>query len=339
MIKYLLPKEGNFYKANLHCHTTCSDGELTPLEMKNLYKSKGYSILAITDHEVLIPHHKELSDGEFLVLNGFELGFDENWKRSFLNAKVCDLCIIALDPENITQPCFHRTKYHNPERNDSLVFDEKEPDFNREYNADCINEAIKICREKGIFVTHNHPHWSLEKYEQYSKYKGMHAMEIINYGSLIDGYNEKNGDIYDEQLLLGKKIFALGTDDNHNRRTPDSRMWDSFGAWTVIKSESLDYKAVTDAMLKGSFYASEGPEIYEMYLDGDQLHVECSGADKVFCTTAHRRCMSRYNEETGLITHAVFEIKPDDIYFRVAVYDKEGKEAYSNAYFTEDVLD
>ena len=36
MIKYLLPKEGNFYKANLHCHTTCSDGELTPLEMKNL---------------------------------------------------------------------------------------------------------------------------------------------------------------------------------------------------------------------------------------------------------------------------------------------------------------
>ena len=338
MIKHLLPEKGNFYKANLHCHTKVSDGELTPEEMKELYKSHGYSVMAFTDHEVLVPHHAELSDDEFIALNGFELGFDEGWKKSFLNAKVCDLCIIALEPDNVTQPCFHRTKYHNPEKNAILKFDENEPDFEREYNADCINEAIRICREKGFFVTHNHPHWSLEKYEQYSKYKGMNAMEIVNYGSLIDGYNEHNGDIYDEQLVMGKKIFVLGTDDNHNRRTPGTRMYDSFGAFTMIKAEKLDYRTITKALEEGNFYASEGPEIYAMYMEDDKLHVECSGADKVFCTTAHRRCMSRYNEETGLITHAVFEIKPDDIYFRVAVTDKEGKEAYSNAYFTEDVL-
>ena len=338
MKRFLLPEEGKFYKANLHCHTKCSDGELTPKEMKDLYKSAGYSIIAITDHEVLIPHHKELSDSEFVTLNGFELGFDQTWHDSFLNVKCCDLCLIAIDSENITQPFFHRTKYHNPEQNSLIKFDENEPDYNREYSPDCINFAIKLCREKGFFVTHNHPHWSLEKYEQYSKYKGMHAMEIVNYGSLIDGYNEHNGDIYDEQLFMGKKIFAIATDDNHNRRTPGTRMYDSFGAWTMIKAEKLEYNSITEALLKGNFYSSEGPEIKEMYLDGDKLHVECSEADKVFCTTAHRRCMSRYNEETGLITHAVFEIKPDDIYFRIAVTDKEGKEAYSNAYFTEDVL-
>ncbi len=42
MRKYLLPKEGSFYKANLHCHTTVSDGGMTPEEIKNLFKSKGY---------------------------------------------------------------------------------------------------------------------------------------------------------------------------------------------------------------------------------------------------------------------------------------------------------
>ena len=31
MKKFLLPENGNFYKANLHCHTTISDGRLTPL--------------------------------------------------------------------------------------------------------------------------------------------------------------------------------------------------------------------------------------------------------------------------------------------------------------------
>ena len=30
MKKYLLPPGGQFYKANLHCHTTCSDGNLSP---------------------------------------------------------------------------------------------------------------------------------------------------------------------------------------------------------------------------------------------------------------------------------------------------------------------
>ena len=33
MIKHLLPGSGNFYKANLHCHTTISDGRKTPEEV------------------------------------------------------------------------------------------------------------------------------------------------------------------------------------------------------------------------------------------------------------------------------------------------------------------
>ncbi len=33
----LLPREGNGYKANLHCHTVLSDGHLTPQEVKTAY--------------------------------------------------------------------------------------------------------------------------------------------------------------------------------------------------------------------------------------------------------------------------------------------------------------
>lgn len=53
MKKYLLPKSGSFYKANLHCHSTVSDGKLTPEELKKIYKEKGYSVIAYTDHDVL----------------------------------------------------------------------------------------------------------------------------------------------------------------------------------------------------------------------------------------------------------------------------------------------
>ena len=37
MKKYLLPRTGKFYKANLHCHTNYSDGKKTPEEVKELY--------------------------------------------------------------------------------------------------------------------------------------------------------------------------------------------------------------------------------------------------------------------------------------------------------------
>ena len=45
MKKYLLKNVGNFYKANLHVHTTVSDGDFSPEEVKQMYMDKGYSIV------------------------------------------------------------------------------------------------------------------------------------------------------------------------------------------------------------------------------------------------------------------------------------------------------
>lgn len=59
MKKYLLPEGGSFYKANLHCHSTLSDGALSPAELKEAYKAKGYSVIAYTDHNILIPVEAE----------------------------------------------------------------------------------------------------------------------------------------------------------------------------------------------------------------------------------------------------------------------------------------
>ena len=53
MKKFTLYREGNCYKGNLHIHTTLSDGEKTPEEIKDVYKNNGYSFVAITDHNTL----------------------------------------------------------------------------------------------------------------------------------------------------------------------------------------------------------------------------------------------------------------------------------------------
>ena len=46
MKHYLLPDNGQFYKANLHCHTNCSDGRYTPEEIKKMYSETGYGVVA-----------------------------------------------------------------------------------------------------------------------------------------------------------------------------------------------------------------------------------------------------------------------------------------------------
>ena len=56
MKRYLLPETGRFFKANLHCHSNLSDGQLSPEEIKKIYMDKGYSIVAYTDHDILLPH-------------------------------------------------------------------------------------------------------------------------------------------------------------------------------------------------------------------------------------------------------------------------------------------
>ena len=84
MKKHLLPEVGSFYKANLHCHSTLSDGRMTPQELKEHYKGMGYSVLAITDHDILVPH-PELNDEHFLTLNGYEMEVNEETDKPWHN--------------------------------------------------------------------------------------------------------------------------------------------------------------------------------------------------------------------------------------------------------------
>ena len=168
MNKYLLPHGTNAYKANLHAHTNISDGALTSEQVKDLYKSNGYSVVAYTDHDLLIPHD-ELTDKDFLALPGFEAQFNgSNMYPGKVNEKKCHICFIG----NTVQPCWKEEyAYIGNAKNyrSSVKFDEETSPFDRDYSPECINTMISAARKKGFFITYNHPVWSLEGYEQYIK--------------------------------------------------------------------------------------------------------------------------------------------------------------------------
>ena len=71
MRTYLFNPENKFYKANMHSHSTDSDGVFTPAELKEHYMAEGYQIIAYSDHRTLVPH-TELSDENFLAITASE---------------------------------------------------------------------------------------------------------------------------------------------------------------------------------------------------------------------------------------------------------------------------
>lgn len=335
MIRYLLPENGNFFKANLHCHTTCSDGRLTPAEIKEAYRKEGYSVVAFTDHDVFL-RHDDLRDETFLPLNGFEIEINEE-NVPHEKRKTCHLCFVALDEKERVQPIWHRSAYlfgGAVGHRDDVIFDPEVPDFVRVYTPECVNEAIRIGKEHGFFVTYNHPVWSLESYPQYSRFEGMDAMEIQNYSSFVEGYEERSGAAYDDLLRQGKRLFCIAADDNHNAKPLSDPGCDSFGGYIVLKASELTYSAIAEALKTGAFYASEGPEIKELYYDEEkrELHVVTSPAARISCTTAARSCRAVDLTRTGqTVTEAVFRLVPTDGYARLTVTDAKGKIAWTNA--------
>lgn len=335
MKKILLSKSKGFYKANLHCHSTVSDGAKTPEELKEMYMAHGYSIIAYTDHNALISHN-DLTDGKFLALNGVELDITQSG-REFSELKTCHLCYISLSPDNLTQICYHREKYdigNTPKYRNQIKYDESKADFIREYTPECINGMIAEGRRNGFFVTYNHPAWSLETLNEYGKYHGMNAMEICNYGCMEEGYPDYNEKEYDDILRCGEKIFCIAADDNHNWRE------DSFGGFTVINADRLDYSSVADALSDGRFYASEKPEIYGLWYEDGKIGIECSECASIRLNTGIRRTEIVYADKSGEkpLTSAVFGVNGTDRYVRITVTDFSGRHANTNAYFTEDLI-
>lgn len=337
MRKYLLPENGNFYKANLHCHTTVSDGKKTPAEIKQMYMEKGYSIIAYTDHDVFA-HQDHLTDDSFLALHATEIQIDEKRDDDKPSAqyKTCHMCFIAIDPQTDKHPWKYQSKFYanvTSELGGDTVFEENEYSHPRIYSHECINEIIKSARDNGFFVTYNHPTWSLQDSSDFMYYENLNAMEITNYSCIVDGFFDYNPRVYDEMLRDGKRLFCVATDDNHNRVN------DSFGGFTVIKADKLEYENVTKALKNGDFYASQGPIINALWYEDKHVHIECENAKEIYYSTARTMGYAKRSVDGSGVCCADFPVDHFDRYFRITVVDFDNNVANTNAYFVDDILE
>lgn len=326
------------YKANLHCHSILSDGTLTPEELKNAYKNEGYSILAITDHER--PHdHTAMSDEEFLMLTGYE-AYIRKYANGCGDVYVPEVHInlIAREPHNLRYICFNDPfcKYiSDPEERRAL--DKVGSEEVRRYDVEYVNEFVKTAIENGYMCTHNHAFWSLEGFETLRRYEGFFSMEICNWGSYVGNGLEYNGALYDALLRSGKRIFCHSADDNHNPVPLDDPASDSFGGFTMIMAERLDYPSVIAALDRGDFYSSMGPKIHSITIADGKIRIECDPARQVTVFLGGRKTLRKHGTKDSPVTAVEFNMPTRYKFLRFNVTDFEGRCADTRAVYPEEL--
>ncbi|MBE6143140.1 MAG: PHP domain-containing protein [Erysipelotrichaceae bacterium] len=336
MKKYLLPKEGKFYKANLHMHTTISDGQLTLEETKRLYKEQGYSIVAFTDHEVMVPHN-DLTDENFLAITSTEISFNISYEREFIFNKCYHLNFYSRDPNKNVYSTFCKKRVWLTNSQEYITEEQNKIDFPRVYSINDVNNLISMAKKDGCIVSYNHPVWSLQNYSDYSELKGIWGIEWWNSGCVCEGYIDSIQPI-DDLLRKGENVFPLATDDAHELKH-------CFGGWVNLKATKLDYETVFNALEKGDFYSSNGPEIKELFIEDGIVTIKTSNASKIFMSTERRynKCFNGSN-----LIEAKFDINEyilksqkeitNNHYIRFTVVDEKGKIAYTRGYRINELI-
>lgn len=319
-------ENGNRFKANLHCHTTFSDGAKTPAEIKEIYRKEGYNIVAYSDHNILIDH-SELNDKDFLAMLAVEYdvkkageantNFRPCYHINFFPKKAGQTSVPCYSPRYTREDFIGKQAHHGTE------------DYVRSYED--VQDMIDRFAADGFLVQINHPTWSLQTTSDYLHLHSFFAVELYNHGCYVDGFDELNTHVWDDLLMSGKRVWGTATDDNHNKK-PNTPYWDSCGGFTVIQADALTQEAVTDALEKGKFYASMGPLFRSIVLEDNTLKIETSPVSRVLLTTGHRQAQVAYPAEgETTITEATFDLSRiiTGDYVRLTLIDEQGNRAWS----------
>ncbi len=351
MKQYLLPENGNSYKANLHCHTKVSDGLNTPEEMRDFYKAHGYSVLAITDHELLVDH-SDINQPDFLALTGYEYAFSEQFYnpynanrtgftaeglRTYCHIHTLEFNLFPRDPHNVTHICFNPKWVIHGERWRCDTVKSVGNSERRDLALENVQEFIDTARANGFIVSLNHPHHSFYNADFFGQLKGLFAIELIHQGGYY-GWDEFNPHTYDDMIRMGHRIGGLGTDDNHRTFIEgdenDIRPW----AHTVIIADSLKHEDIFSALENKNFYATQGPRFNELYVEDGVVHFSFEKVKYACMHTnfRHSRYITARNGE--FITSAEFELPLEEKeFFRFEIIDMYGRRAITRAYFPDEI--
>lgn len=293
-------REGKWFKGNVHAHTTVSDGRVTPQQQAADYLDAGYDFLALTDHNVMLTH-TQLSREKFLMLPG--------WERDIPYGTTKCIHLVGLFPPDTPDEMSVRRERGNPD-------------------VMCMQDLVDEMKREDQFVVLAHPVWSRMEPEEVRALHGVDAIEVYNNGT-ERLCHAGHAEVYWDMLLReGKRIYGIACDDTHGKTARSDR----FGGWIMVNAPELTRDAILHALQTGNFYSSSGPQLYDVSIEADRVHVACSPCSEIHVITYPPRGKTYYMEEASL-EELTYPLKGGERYVRVECIDAHGGVAWSNPVF------
>ncbi len=285
------------HKANLHTHTVASGGKLFLDQVFKEYAKRGYTILAITDHDLCTRWEKAeinpLKDFGILPVMGQEYSRGHHVNGFFLDYEAhtedTDLLVRGITRHDGLAIINHPGRYWKPDENGKVP-------------KETLDEYAKLLDENPLLL----------------------GIEVVNKS---DKYPQDEA-LWDALLgvsMPARPIWGFANDDMHETRHLNK-------GWDVFLLDTLDEVALRHAMLKGHFYfssrgkdhektgASEPPVIQSIVHDPvAQTLTISAAADGVLLDAEHYRWIAdghevcegrilRYGKVQGLGNYVRVEI-------------------------------
>jgi hypothetical protein len=297
---------GNWYKGNLHSHSTESDGIRSPMEVMDWYSSHGYAFNVITDHNHLTIPDK-FGKPPLLAIPGTEL----TCRRGDQEYHILGIGLDSMPIESQQDP------------------------------QDAIN-AIKNVGGVSIIA---HPYWHDLQLDDMLPLTEHNGIEIYNTGCWIEQQRGHALTHWDALTSRGQKIWGYAVDDAHWKIADHGGGWivvrtiklDQVSILNAIKDGDFYSSCgpeIHDISIEGDQLTVKCSPARSVYVF-DQYHYSPLAVNAWDGDTFEEGASNIFEKVHKFkpIKEAIFKIKPMQELIRIEVVDYQGRSAWSNPYF------
>lgn len=232
---------GAWYQGNLHCHSTGSDGKLTPRELSAFYVEKGLDFMGLTDHQVVTPVSE--------------------YARPDL------VCFAGVEPD-------FKGRYHMG----IIAGPGKSPEFTPVFRDDGEQQSLLSANTAaGHLTLIHHPDWLITEHYGMDRLMALTdylGLEVYNALGKWAAGSHWSGPKWDRLLAKGRRVLGFASQDLH---APEN--W--CRGHLAVRAAAKTPEAIWKGLMTGNFTGDCGVRIESIGRKGDTLFVEAPEADLI----------------------------------------------------------
>lgn len=290
---------GQWYKGNLHTHTTRSDGRVTPEEAIAWYRQRGYDFLALTDHWVLTPGIPGTP--------GRQVGLD----------------FVTLSGAELDGPGYHMVAL-------GLTA------LPEQAEAQSAEAAARAVSALGGLAIAAHPYWLGQTSADLAGVADIVGLEVFNAVCEVMDRRGQSTVHWDELLSRRRRLWGFAVDDGHFHEDAQGIGYVMVRAPSLDEGSIL--AALRSGAFYSSTGPTIADLRLVQGQDRLSLRVRCSPCRSI-TFYADQPMHQRHDAPPGAtLDEAACPMKPELLYLRVACTDDAGRTAWSNPVYVADAL-